>query len=63
VEGVVAANRLRGVAADRCRTALWGAIEALDDDDGDVPTGGAATDDRGQREQGRVRGKVGGVAA
>jgi hypothetical protein len=28
IEGVVAANRLVGPAADRTRTALWGAIEA-----------------------------------
>lgn len=26
VEGVVAANRLRGIAADRCRAALWASL-------------------------------------
>lgn len=28
VEGVVAANRLEGAAADRCRARLWAALEA-----------------------------------
>lgn len=27
VEGVVAANRLQGVAADRCRTQLWACLD------------------------------------
>ncbi|MEJ5254220.1 MAG: hypothetical protein WHS89_02605 [Acidimicrobiales bacterium] len=31
IEGVVVANRLSGPAADRCRTALWAAIERCDD--------------------------------
>lgn len=39
VEGVVAANRLRGVAADRARTALWGSVGG----EGDADAGGLGT--------------------
>jgi hypothetical protein len=28
VEGVVVANRLRGIVADRCRAALWSSLDA-----------------------------------
>jgi hypothetical protein len=53
VEGVVVANQLRGVAADRCRAALWRAVEALDE-----------PDERAQGGRSRaVPGHVGGAAA
>lgn len=52
IEGVVAANRLRGVAADRCRTALWRSLEGTDGMDG--------ADESAQRGD---PGKIGGVAA
>jgi hypothetical protein len=29
IDGVVAANRLRGVAADRCRTQLWAHLDEV----------------------------------
>jgi hypothetical protein len=31
VEGIVAANRLRGVAADRCRTTLWAGLGEVEE--------------------------------
>lgn len=49
IEGVVAANRLRGVVADRCRTALWRSVEGVDG--------------MGESAEREVPGKVGGVAA
>lgn len=40
VEGVVAANGLRGVAADRCRTALWAGLSDVGEIAG--PAGGSS---------------------
>jgi hypothetical protein len=37
VDGVVAANRLEGAAADRCRGALWTALEQADLASGSAP--------------------------
>jgi hypothetical protein len=55
IEGVIVTNRLRGVAADRCRTQLWnsaGEVDAAEGDDGERPD-----------EKGHLPRKVGGVAA
>lgn len=54
VEGVVAANRLRGVAADRCRARLWGALgEADEADQPDETRGGAGQVGDHEREDER----------
>jgi hypothetical protein len=66
VEGVVAANRLRGVPADRARTALWRSVEGPADVDGggeDHRAAPAASPSPGtSADRDRPR-KVGGVAA
>jgi hypothetical protein len=62
VEGVVVANRLRGVAADRCRAALWHAVETLDEADGGTGTAVAAERAQGGRSR-DVQRHVGGAAA
>jgi hypothetical protein len=64
VEGVVAANRLRGVAADRARTALWHGVDTAADIDGDeaAPRSAPAPSPGTSADRDRPR-KVGGVAA